>query len=194
MLRLLGRAARAKEARAMSRSGDNIEAYQEFVPRIAESAFVHESAVIIGDVELAADVSVWPNATLRGDEGQIRIGEATNIQDGTTIHMTGGLSHTHVGAHVTVGHNCLLHGCRIGDLALIGMGSVLLDNAVVGAGSIVGAGSLVTQNKEIPPNTLAFGNPAKVIRELDDADRQHLAYAWRRYVEQARRYLAKRRG
>lgn len=176
----------------MSKEPNKIDAYGDKVPAIAESAFVHESAVVIGDVELAADVSIWPQVTLRGDEGQIRIGEGTNIQDGTTIHMTGGLSHTLVGARVTVGHNCILHGCRVGDGALVGMGAIVLDNAVIGEGAMVGAGALVTQNKEIPPHTLAFGNPVKVIRELNENERQYLAYAWRHYVEQAGRYRARR--
>ncbi|MBW2732022.1 MAG: gamma carbonic anhydrase family protein [Deltaproteobacteria bacterium] len=159
---------------------------------MAESAFVHESAVLIGDVQLAGDVSVWPHVTLRGDEGKIRIGEGTNVQDGTTVHMTGGLSHTLVGAHVTVGHHCVLHGCRVGDGALLGMGSIILDNAVIGEGALIGAGSLVTQNKEIPAHCLAFGNPAKVIRELTPSEREDLAESWRHYVEQAQRYRARR--
>ena len=164
--------------------------YREILPRIAASAFVHPAAVVIGDVELGEGASVWPQATLRGDEGRIVVGAGTNIQDGTTVHMTGGLSHTTMGAHVTVGHNCILHGCTIGDNALIGMGAIILDNAVVGEGALIGAGSLVTQNKVIPPGAMAFGNPAKVVRELNDEERAQLQVAWQHYVEQARIHAA----
>jgi carbonic anhydrase/acetyltransferase-like protein (isoleucine patch superfamily) len=126
--------------------------------------------------------------TLRGDEGRIVIGEGTNIQDGTTVHMTGGMSHTLVGKHVTVGHNCILHGCQIGDNALIGMGSIVLDNAKIGEGVLVGAGSLITQNKEFPPHTLVFGNPAPGQARADNKEREDLGYSWRHYVEHAEKY------
>ncbi|MCK5795797.1 MAG: gamma carbonic anhydrase family protein [Deltaproteobacteria bacterium] len=162
------------------------------VPRLGEAVFIHESAVVIGAVTLADEVSVWPNVTLRGDEGRIEIGRQTNIQDGTTIHMTGDLSHTIVGERVTVGHGCILHGCIVGDGALIGMGAILLDNATIGEGAFIGAGALVTQNKVIPPRTMVFGNPAKVVRELTPEEIDYTRYAWRHYVEQAALYQSLR--
>lgn len=167
----------------------NIQSLEKIEPKIADTAFIHDSAIIIGAVEIAEDVSIWPNTTLRGDEGKIVIGEKTNIQDGSTIHMTGNLSDTIIGAKVTVGHNCILHGCKIGEGALIGMGSIILDNAEIGEWTLIGAGSLVTQNKVIPPRSLVFGNPAKVIRELTKEELKGLEESWKHYVDQAHRYI-----
>ena len=165
-----------------------IQAHDGARPEIDASAFVHPTAVIIGRVRLGADVSIWPNTTLRGDEGAITIGEGTNIQDGTTLHMTGGLSETVVGRRVTVGHNCILHGCIIEDDVLIGMGSIVMDNARVGAGSYVGAGTLITAGKVIPPGSLAFGNPMRVVRPVNAREREWIAHAWSHYIENARKY------
>ncbi len=161
-------------------------------PEVPDSCFVHESAVLIGNVVLGEDVSVWPNATLRGDEGFIRVGEGTNIQDGCTLHMTGGKSDTMVGARVTVGHNCILHGCIIEDDCLIGMGSLVLDNVRVGAGSFIGAGTLIPPNKVIPPGSLVYGNPYRVVRACTEKDREWIAHAWVHYRDNAREYLARR--
>ncbi len=173
----------------------NLEALADgSAPKLGERVFIHRSAVVIGDVTLGDQVSIWPHATLRGDEGQIEIGAGTNIQDGTTIHMTGNLSHTRIGERVTVGHNCILHGCKIGDNALIGMGSIILDNAEIGEGTLIGAGTLITQNKVIPPRSMVFGNPFTIKRELSEEEIASMDKSWRHYVEQAASYLSKLAG
>ena len=157
-------------------------------PVIHPSAWVHPSAVIIGDVHLGARVNIWPHVTIRADEGSVNIGEDTNIQDGTTIHMTGGFSNVSIGKRVTVGHNCILHGCTIEDDILIGMGSLIMDNAVVHSGAFVGAATLVTGNKIVPENTYVMGNPMRVVRPTGERERTWIAYAWSHYVENAQRY------
>ena len=147
-----------------------MRAYLDFTPQIHPSAYVDASAVLIGDVHLQEGVSIWPACVLRGDQGRISIGENSNIQDGTIIHCTGGLSTVDVGANVTVGHRVLLHGCTVEDWVLVGMGAILLDNAIVGTRSIVGAGALVTAGTIIPPNSMVLGSPAKVVRSLREGE------------------------
>ena len=159
-------------------------------PQIAESAWVHESAVVIGRVFLANGANIWPNTTLRGDDDEIHIGENSNIQDGTTVHLTGGVSQTRVGARVTVGHNCILHGCQIEDDVLIGMGSIIMDNARIGAGSFIGAGTLITPGKEIPPGSFVRGNPMQIIRPCGERERTWIDYSWRHYVDNANKHRA----
>jgi carbonic anhydrase/acetyltransferase-like protein (isoleucine patch superfamily) len=162
--------------------------YREHTPRIDPSAFVHAAATIIGDVELGADVSVWPNVSIRGDMAPIRIGAGTSVQDGTVAHTTGGLSETHVGARVTVGHGVILHGCRVGDDCIVGMGSILLDNCEIQPWTIVGAGSLVPPRKKFPGGVLLMGRPAVVVRELTDEDRTWIEMSAKIYVGLAREY------
>ena len=144
--------------------------FADHVPRIDPRAWIADNAVIIGDVEIAAEASIWFGCVLRGDVGPIRIGARSNVQDLTCLHTTGGLSQVVVGEEVTVGHRCVLHGCQIRDRALVGMGSVLLDNAVLGEQSVLGAGSLLTARTVIPPRTLAMGRPAKAVREANEAE------------------------
>ncbi|GMG68003.1 gamma carbonic anhydrase family protein [Tetragenococcus halophilus] len=127
--------------------------------------FVAENATIVGNVTLGKEVTVWFNSVLRGDYAPIFVGDRTNVQDGTVIHVDHDISCV-LDNNITVGHQCLLHGCKIEDGALIGMGSIVMNNAVIGENSMIGAGSLVTQGTVIPPNSLALGRPAKVIREL----------------------------
>lgn len=165
-----------------------IESHRGNMPRIDPSAFVHPSAVLIGEVEIGAEASVWPNATLRGDDGRIEIGPRTSIQDGTVVHATDGISTTVVGACVTVGHNVTLHGAQVEDHCIIGMGSILLDNARVGAYSLIGAGTLITQRVEIPPRSLVLGSPGKVVREVTQDELEWIEYSWQRYVEHAREH------
>ena len=131
--------------------------------------FIAKNAVIIGDVTLGKEVTVWYNSVIRGDANRIKIGNRTNIQDGTIIHVDHHAPTT-IGNNVTVGHQCMLHGCTIQDGALIGMSSIVLNEAVIGENSMIGAGSLVTQGTVIPPNVLAFGRPAKVIRPLTEEE------------------------
>lgn len=167
-----------------------LEPFAEHVPQLGEDVFVHETAAIIGQVTLGDRVNIWPQVTLRADEGEIKIGEDTNIQDGTTVHMTGGYSHTMIGARVTVGHMCLLHGCRVGDDCLIGMGTLLLDNCEIGEGSYIAAGTMITGNKKIPPRSFVMGRPGSlVIKPITDQRTQEREYSWRHYVELAQTYL-----
>jgi carbonic anhydrase/acetyltransferase-like protein (isoleucine patch superfamily) len=149
------------------------------------SAFIAPTADLMGDVDLAEDSSVWYQAVLRGDIGPIRIGARSNIQDLTMVHVDEGIPCI-VGADVTVGHRCVLHGCTIEDECLIGMGSVLLNSVRVGSGSIIGAGSVVTEGRDIPPGSLVMGVPAKVVRPVDKDLRARIRLSADHYVGLAR--------
>jgi carbonic anhydrase/acetyltransferase-like protein (isoleucine patch superfamily) len=138
-------------------------------PQIDPTAYVAAQAVVMGDVRLAAHSSVWPTAVLRGDINYIEIGEGSNIQDGTIVHLAEDLP-VIVGKLVTVGHRAILHACTVEDECLIGMGAIVLDEAVVGKGSIVGANALVTKGMRIPPGSLVMGTPAKVVRALSPGE------------------------
>ncbi|SEF87525.1 Carbonic anhydrase or acetyltransferase, isoleucine patch superfamily [Caloramator fervidus] len=162
--------------------------YLNFLPKIHETVFIAEGAHIIGDVEIGEESNVWFNAVIRGDVNSIKIGKGTNIQDNTTIHASTGQSPTIIGDYVTIGHNCIIHGCKIGDYSLIGMGSIILDNAEIGEYTIIGAGSLVTQNKKIPPRVLCMGSPAKIIRELTDEEIEYLKNSAKHYIELSKNY------
>ncbi|MGL4573561.1 MAG: gamma carbonic anhydrase family protein [Burkholderiaceae bacterium] len=157
------------------------------VPDIDASAYVFENATVIGKVRLAQDVSVWSYAALRGDNELISIGVGSNIQEGAVLHTDPGCPLT-VGKHVTVGHQAMLHGCTIEDGALIGIQAVILNNARIGKNCLVGAGALVTESRVFPDNSLIFGSPAKVFRELepDEIERMHQNTAW--YVKRAQLY------
>jgi carbonic anhydrase/acetyltransferase-like protein (isoleucine patch superfamily) len=165
-----------------------IETFAGITPRIHEDAFVHSQSVVIGNVQIDANASIWPCAVLRGDMGTIHIGEATSIQDGSVCHVTEGISNTLIGKRVTVGHRVVLHGCIVEDDCLIGMGAILLDNCVIGTGSLVAAGSLVTVGTKIPPNSLVMGSPAKVIRPIAPRERSMINHGWPVYVELAKKY------
>ena len=149
---------------------------------IHPTAFVHPAAHIIGDVTLGARVSVWPTAVLRGDNDAIVIGEDSNVQDGTIIHVDPGVPCT-IGHRVGIGHRAIVHGATVGDDCLIGMGAILLNRVVVGSGSIVGAGAVCREGMEIPPNSLVVGVPAKVIRETTDAERARIAHTVEAYLK-----------
>ena len=167
-----------------------LQGFRGKFPRVDPSAYVHPAATLIGDVEVGPRASIWPGAVLRGDDGPIVIGADTSIQDGTVIHMTEGRSRTTVGARVTVGHKVILHGCTVGDDCLIGMGSCLLDNAVVEDWAFVAAATLVAPNKRVPSGQMMMGNPGRLVRALTDADRQWIAYSWSAYVKRSREYMA----
>jgi carbonic anhydrase/acetyltransferase-like protein (isoleucine patch superfamily) len=156
-------------------------------PRVAASAWVADSAQIMGNVELAEDASIWFGAVVRGDTEVIRIGDRSNIQDGSVLHADIGKPLT-IGNDVTVGHKVMLHGCTIGDGSLIGIGAVVLNGAKIGKGCIVGAGSLVTEGKEFPDGSMIIGSPAKVVRELTAEQQQGLVMSAVHYVENARRF------
>ena len=163
-----------------------IESFGGLTPHIHPSVFVHPSAVIIGDVRIADDASIWPTAVLRGDMGLIEIGACTNIQDGAIAHDTGGISTTRIGQRCTIGHRAILHGCIVEDDCLIGMGAIVMDNAVIGRGSIVAAGALVTAKKVIPPGSMVMGSPGQVTRAVSPKDTEWIAYSWKVYLERAR--------
>ena len=159
-------------------------------PKLGKNVFIAPNAVVIGDVEIGDDSSIWFGVTIRGDVYPIRIGARTNIQDGSVIHVTGEKAATSVGDDVTVGHMVLLHGCTVESRVLVGMGSVVLDGAIVGEDSIVGAGSLVVPRTIIEPRSLAMGRPARKIRALADADLAWSAEASRLYVQYARTFMS----
>ena len=147
------------------RRGIMVHAINDLVPKIHQSVFIAWNAEVAGAVRLAKDVSIWFSVTLRADIAPIEIGEGSNIQDGSVVHVDTNAP-TIVGRNVTVGHRAILHSCVIGDDALIGMGAIILNGAEIGAESIVGAGALVTQGKKFPPRSLILGSPAKFVREL----------------------------
>lgn len=171
-----------------------LEAFRGIAPRVDASAFVHASAVLIGEVVVGPRASIWPCAALRGDDGAIVIGADTSIQDGTVIHATEGISRTTVGARVTVGHKVILHGCTIGDDCLIGMGSLVLDNAVIEPWSFVAAGTVIPPNKVVRSGEMVMGNPFRVVRTLTPKDREWIEHAWTVYVRRAEEYRAAQRG
>ena len=152
--------------------------YRDKTPQINESAFIAENAVIIGDVTIGAKSSIWYNCVLRGDMNFIRIGNDTNIQDGTIVHVDSKGYPTILGDRVTVGHMAMLHACEIHDDAMIGMQATVMDGAVVGAGSLIAAGALVTPEKQIGPGEVWSGRPAKFLREVGPNDQKMLDYIW----------------
>ncbi len=147
-----------------------IRSYRGRQPQIAASAYIDQTAVIIGDVTIGEDSSVWPCVVIRGDVHSIRIGARTNIQDGSVLHVMKDLYPLVLGDDVTVGHGVLLHGCTIESRCLIGMGTIILNNARVGSGSIVAAGTLIPEGAVIPPGSLVMGHPGKVRRSLTAED------------------------
>jgi len=160
-----------------------IRAYRGKRPEIAASAYIDPAAVIIGDVVIGADSSVWPCSVIRGDVHHIRIGARTNIQDGCVLHVMRDEYPLILGDDVTVGHSVILHGCQIASRCLIGIGAILLNGVTIGTGSIVAAGSLITERTVIPPGSLVVGQPGKVKRMLTAIDQAAIdAYA-ARYVE-----------
>jgi carbonic anhydrase/acetyltransferase-like protein (isoleucine patch superfamily) len=144
--------------------------FRSVLPRVNPSAYVDQSAQVIGDVEIGDESSVWMNVVIRGDVNTIRIGDRTNIQDGTVIHVMRGTHPTQIGNEVTVGHAAVLHGCTIHDRVLIGMGAMLLNGAEIGEDSIVAAGTLVPEEKKFPPRSLLMGRPAVLKRVLTDSE------------------------
>lgn len=141
-----------------------------YSPLLADGAFVHDAAYVIGRVQLGREASVWPNATIRGDTERIAVGDRTNVQDGAVLHADPGFPCL-VGSDVTIGHQACVHGCVVEDAALVGIGAIVLNGARIGSGSIVGAGAVVTEGTVIPPGSLAVGAPARVIRPSTEAQR-----------------------
>ncbi|WP_442593574.1 gamma carbonic anhydrase family protein [Neobacillus sp. D3-1R] len=161
--------------------------YLDKKPKVHESVFTAPGSHIIGDVTIGKESTIWFNAVLRGDEGPITIGERTSIQDNVTCHLYEG-SPLVVGDEVTVGHNAILHGCKIGNRSIIGMGSTILDGVEVGEECIIGANSLIPNGKKIPPRSLVVGSPAKVVRELTDRDLELIQLSIDSYVQKGKEY------
>ena len=147
-----------------------IRPYRNGMPVVHPTAFVDESAQVIGDVEIGAECSVWMNAVVRGDVNTIRIGRRTNVQDGTVIHVMRETHPTAVGDDVTIGHGAIVHGCTVSNRVLVGMGAILLNGSTIGEDTIVAAGSLVTEGAVIPARSLVMGSPARVKRPLTDEE------------------------
>ena len=160
-----------------------IRPFNNVNPKIHETAFITDDAIVIGDVEIGEDASVWYGSIVRGDVNYIRIGARTNIQDGTIIHVSSKTYPTILEEEITVGHRVTLHGCHVESGCLIGIGAILMDGVRVGRNSIVGAGSLLTPGTQIPPRSLVLGSPARVKRELTDNELAYLDKSWRNYVE-----------
>lgn len=162
--------------------------FRDQTPVIAKSAFIADTAVVIGDVEIGEDSSIWFGSILRGDVNYIRVGARTNIQDMTMIHVSSRTHPTVLQDEITVGHRVTLHGCHVESRCLIGIGAILLDGVRVGRESIVAAGSLLTPGTIIPPRSMVMGAPAKVKRELTDDEVAYLDRSWRNYVELKQHY------
>lgn len=167
-----------------------IRSYKGTVPTVDASAFVDQSAQVIGDVHIGAEASVWMNVVIRGDVHHVRIGQRSNIQDLTMVHVMRDTHPTIIGDEVTVGHSAVLHGCTIEDRVLIGMGAMLLNGAHIGHDSIVAAGSLVTEGTRLPPRSLIMGRPAKVTRTLSDEEVAEIRWYADSYVRYRLDYVA----
>ena len=174
----------------------SIRTFENITPQIADSAYVDETALVIGAVHIDADVSLWPKVVARGDVNTIEIGARTNIQDGTILHVShdsefapGGFPLS-IGADITVGHQAILHGCTIEDRCLVGMAATVMDGAVLRAGAILGAGSLVPPGRELEGGFLWVGSPARKVRALSKEEEAFLDYSARHYVELKNRHRA----
>jgi len=174
---------------------NSLPRYKELFPKTGQRVMIDASSVVIGDVRIADDVSIWPLVAIRGDVNYVEIGARTNIQDGSVLHVTHKSSSNPrgnpliIGDDVTVGHKVMLHGCTIGNRVLVGMGSILLDGVIVEDDIMIGAGSLVPQNKRLESGYLYFGNPVKQIRPLTEAEIAGLIYSANNYVKWKGDYL-----
>jgi carbonic anhydrase/acetyltransferase-like protein (isoleucine patch superfamily) len=165
-----------------------LRSYLGTQPRIDASAWIAPGAVVVGDVEIGAESSVWYGCVLRGDVHRIRVGRSTNIQDGSILHVTAGRYACEIGDEVTIGHRAVVHGCRVEDRVLIGIGAVVLDGALLRSGSLVAAGTLIPPGFDLPADRVAMGVPAKVVRPLRDEERALLRETPRAYALRAREH------
>ena len=165
-----------------------VRAFEDIHPQLHDGAFVADTASVIGDVVVGEQSSVWYGSVLRGDTMPIRIGRRTNIQDLSVVHITTDVSGAHIGDEVTVGHRVLLHACTIHDRVLVGMGAIVLDEAVVESDVVIGAGSLVPPRARLQSGYLYLGSPTRRLRPLRDSDRALIEGGWRAYVELSRRH------
>jgi carbonic anhydrase/acetyltransferase-like protein (isoleucine patch superfamily) len=167
-----------------------IRTFQGISPTIPSTCFIEETGIVIGDVVMGEDCSVWFHAVIRGDVHSIRIGHRTNIQDLCMLHVTHDTHPLIIGNDVTVGHHVVLHGCTIKDRVLVGMGAIIMDGAQVGEDSVIGAGALVTEGTTVPPKSLVLGSPAKVKRPVTDKELAWIRESSENYVKYARQYLS----
>lgn len=167
--------------------------YRGVRPTIGPDVFIAENAVIIGDVEIGANSSIWYGCVLRGDVHSIRVGSCTNIQDGTIVHVTDGKFCTTIGSNVTIGHGAVLHGCTLEDGAFIGMRATVLDGAVVEGGAMIAAGAVVTPNKRVQRGEMWAGSPARLLRRMSEEEMANFAWSAPHYAELAGEYLAERK-
>lgn len=166
-----------------------IRTFQGIKPTIPDSCFIEDTAVVIGDVVLGEDGSVWFNAVIRGDVNHIRIGNRTNVQDLCMLHVTHDTHPLIIGNEVTIGHSVVLHGCTIKDRVLVGMGAIVMDGAVIGEDSVVGAGALVVEGTVVPPKSVILGSPGRVRRGVSDAELAWIKESAANYVKYASQYL-----
>ncbi len=164
--------------------------FESKLPLIHPTAWVAPTAVVIGDVEIGEESSVWYHCVLRGDTNIMRVGARTNIQDGTIVHLNAGAEATIIGDDVTIGHACIIHACTLKNRAFVGMGATVLDRAVIEEGGMLGAGGLLTPGKRIGPNELWMGNPAKLVRVMDAEERARFDRTAEHYVQLAKRHRA----
>ncbi len=173
----------------------NLRSYKGVLPIVGKNAYIDNSAVLVGDITLADDVSIWPLVAARGDVNTITIGARTNIQDGTVLHVTRKSTHNPngnpliIGDDVTVGHQCMLHGCQLGNRILVGMGAIIMDGAIIEDDVFIGAGSLVPPNKTLKSGYLYVGNPVKQVRVLKESEAEFLKVSALNYVELKNDYL-----
>jgi carbonic anhydrase/acetyltransferase-like protein (isoleucine patch superfamily) len=166
-----------------------LKKYKGIGPRIHDTAYIVESADIVGDVEIGEDSSVWFGAVVRGDVHYVRIGARTNVQDNSVLHVTKDVFPLVIGSDVTIGHNVTLHGCVVKDRCLIGMGAIILDDAEIGEDSIVAAGALVTEGTKVPPGSLVMGMPAKVVRPVRDDEKARILRSAQNYMSYVKNYV-----
>jgi len=166
--------------------------FEATTPQIHKTAFIAEGAIVIGDVQIGAESSLWFNSVLRGDVFPIRVGERSNIQDLTVGHVTSGTHALIIGDDVTIGHRAVIHGCTIGDRVLIGMGAIIMDGAKIESDCMIAAGALVTPNTEVVSGSLVVGAPGKVKRELTAKERDFLPISAQNYVQLAKRHQQSR--
>jgi carbonic anhydrase/acetyltransferase-like protein (isoleucine patch superfamily) len=166
-----------------------VRTFQGIKPTIPPSCFIETTAVVIGDVVMGEDCSVWFNAVIRGDVNDIRIGNRTNVQDLCMLHVTHDTHPLVIGNEVTIGHHVVLHGCTIHDRVLVGMGAIIMDGAVIGEDSVVGAGALIVEGTIVPPRSVILGSPAKIKRSVTEKELAWIKESADNYVQYAQQYI-----
>ena len=166
-----------------------IRSFQGVTPTIPKSCFIEDTGMVIGDVVMGEQCSVWFHAVVRADVHYIRLGDRTNVQDLCMLHVTHDLHPLIIGSDVTIGHHVVLHGCTVKDRVLIGMGAIIMDAAVIGEDSVVGAGALVTERTVVPPKSVILGSPAKIVRQITNKELDWIKQSSANYVQYGRRYL-----